>query len=186
MQKKTVSGMDTDRFASARVLFVEDNRVNQAVGKAMFERIGCRIEIAQNGAEAVEAFAQGQFDLILMDCQMPEMDGYEATKCIRGRENELSLRRTPITALTANAMEGDREKCLAAGMDDYLPKPFRFEQLLATMERWVDDGKSRPTEDGAEIVSDASIFPSDNGLNPGGAVDVTGGQGPLQGCETGG
>jgi PAS domain S-box-containing protein len=123
----------------ARVLLVEDNPVNQELGVSMLESLGCRAEVAWNGSEALRHVAQADFDLILMDCQMPQMDGYEATQGIRKREEAEKgpERRVPIVALTAHAMQGDRERCLAAGMDDYLSKPFSREQLQEVLERWL-------------------------------------------------
>ncbi len=105
------------------VLLVEDNRINQEVGRLMLEKIGCRVTIAENGVAALAVLDTQQFDLIFMDCHMPEMDGFEATIKIRSEEAE-SRTRTPIIALTADVIEGVREKCLDAGMDDYITKPF--------------------------------------------------------------
>jgi signal transduction histidine kinase/ActR/RegA family two-component response regulator len=119
----------------ARVLLVEDNRVNLLVGLGMLGRLGCAVETASTGREAVALLAAGRYDLVLMDCQMPDMDGYEATSAIRAREAS-GNRRTPIVALTANAIEGDRDRCLAAGMDDYLAKPFRLDDLRRLVARW--------------------------------------------------
>ncbi|MHB9096850.1 MAG: response regulator [Syntrophales bacterium] len=128
-------------FASFRILLVEDNAVNQAVSRAMLEYFGCHTDVAGNGREALEVFSRVGHDLILMDCQMPEMDGYEATRAIREKEaacgGERGYMRTPIVALTAHAMEGDRETCLKAGMDDYLSKPFRPKELYAVLARWM-------------------------------------------------
>ncbi len=121
--------------ARARILVVEDNSVNQKVVTAMLRSLGYEAELAANGLEAVEACAKGDFDAILMDCQMPEMDGFRATAFIRQREG--SERRTPIIALTASVMAEDRAHCLAAGMDDYLGKPVHVEALDATLRRWV-------------------------------------------------
>ncbi|MFJ4110473.1 response regulator [Pseudomonas sp. NPDC089758] len=118
----------------ARILLVEDNPVNQLVAKGMLAKLGCRIQVATQGVEALEWLEQEDFDLVLMDCNMPVMDGYEASRRIRqsGRWPEL-----PIVALTANAMPEERERCRAAGMNDYLAKPFRREELLALIDHWV-------------------------------------------------
>ena len=119
-----------------QVLLVEDNLVNQDIGAAMLGAAGLRVDVANNGIEAVALFGRKRYDLILMDCQMPEMDGFAATAEIRMREAATGVARTPIVALTANAMQGDRERCLAAGMDDYLAKPFSKPQLAAMVLRW--------------------------------------------------
>ena len=131
--------------AAPRVLLVEDNLVNQEVGKAMLRKLGYQVDVAEDGMAGVKAAFERHYDVVLMDCQMPNMDGFEATGQIRAREAELkkdasndSARRIPIIALTANAMKGDRERCLAAGMDDYLAKPFNKEQLAAVLERWTN------------------------------------------------
>ncbi|HUP95870.1 MAG TPA: response regulator, partial [Burkholderiales bacterium] len=120
----------------ARVLLAEDNVVNREVAVAMLRSMGCEVEVAHNGREAFAAVGVDRFDVILMDCQMPEMDGFEATRALRAAEDP-ARPRVPIVALTANAMEGDRERCLAAGMDDYLAKPFRHEELLEILAKWV-------------------------------------------------
>lgn len=118
----------------ARILLVEDNPVNQLVAKGMLAKLGCQVEVATQGVEALEWLEREDFELVLMDCNMPVMDGYEASRRIRqsGRWPEL-----PIVALTANAMPEERERCRAAGMSDYLAKPFRREELLALIDHWV-------------------------------------------------
>jgi signal transduction histidine kinase/CheY-like chemotaxis protein len=123
--------------AKFRVLVVEDNRTNQMVAGAMLGKSGCHCEFADNGREAVAAVQEGRFDLILMDCNMPEMDGYEATAQIRLLEKEARRRRTPIVAMTANAQSGDEETCLAAGMDDYLAKPVTLLKLRHKLDTWL-------------------------------------------------
>jgi CheY-like chemotaxis protein/HPt (histidine-containing phosphotransfer) domain-containing protein len=125
-----------DGAAGARVLLVEDNAVNLEVGVGILEGFGCQVEIAANGVEALHRHASGEYAVIFMDCQMPEMDGFEATAEIRKREANSGFR-TPIIALTASAIEGDREKCLAAGMDDYVPKPFTAHQMRAALRAWL-------------------------------------------------
>lgn len=115
----------------ARVLLAEDNPVNQEITRAILESFECRVEVAENGREALDALSAQSFDLVLMDCQMPEMDGYEATVALRKRERELGLRRLPVIAVTANTLRGDRERCIEAGMDEYLAKPFTHAQLEA-------------------------------------------------------
>ncbi len=123
----TLQSKDGPSFAGRRVLLVEDNSVNQKVGAALLGKLGCRVDVAADGREALQMSALLPYDLIFMDCQMPEMDGYEATGAIRIREGE--ARHTPIIALTAGALEEDRERCLQSGMDGYLSKPVRAEQL---------------------------------------------------------
>jgi len=121
----------------ARVLVVEDNVVNQKVAVRLLEKLGCRVDVAANGLEAVELLAQLAYDVVFMDCQMPEMDGFEATRVIRQREAFSGQQHVPIIAMTANAMQGDSEQCLASGMDDYLSKPVSFEALATAARKWA-------------------------------------------------
>jgi len=124
-------------YSELNILVVEDNPINQEVAIGMLEKIGFNADVANNGQEGFDAIAASQFDLVLMDCQMPVLDGYEATKAIREREIENAESRIPIIALTANAMIGDSEKCLAAGMDDYMSKPFEEEVLHEKIGFWL-------------------------------------------------
>ncbi|HMW88034.1 MAG TPA: response regulator, partial [Nitrospira sp.] len=122
----------------ARILIAEDSPVNREVAVGMLEILGYQVEMAENGRQALELAGRSQFDLVLMDCQMPEMDGFTATGEIRRREAASGQRRLTIIALTANAMQGDREQCLAAGMDDYLTKPYTQVQLQTVVQKWLD------------------------------------------------
>ena len=118
-----------------RVLLVEDNRVNQKVALVMLEKLGCQVNVAGDGLEALDMLAGKDFDVVLMDCQMPDMDGFEATR--RLRQREAGGDRMPVVALTASAMQGDRERCLDAGMDDYICKPVQQKDLLRVLHRWL-------------------------------------------------
>lgn len=122
-----------------QVLLVEDNLVNQKVAVAQLRRFGYAVHAVGNGREAVEAVVRQEYGVILMDCQMPEMDGFEATRLIRDREVGTG-RQVPIVAMTANAMNGDREACIEAGMNDYIAKPIRAEELRVVVERWLQNG----------------------------------------------
>ncbi|MEM6709694.1 MAG: response regulator, partial [Pseudomonadota bacterium] len=130
------------------VLVVEDNLVNQRVAGKILERFGCTVTIANDGLEAVEHFSRNTFDLILMDCQMPNLDGFGATRMIRAEEERRGTARTPILAMTANVLESDRESCLNAGMDDFLPKPVVKDKLRATLEHWL----LAPTDSDASVA----------------------------------
>ena len=127
-----------------RILLVEDNLINQQVALGILEIQGYNVTLANNGREALEALAQGSFDLILMDCHMPEMDGFEATVQIRRREQASGANRVTIVALTANAMAQDREECLNAGMDDHLAKPFSMQTMQEMLQRWMPRAGASP------------------------------------------
>jgi signal transduction histidine kinase/DNA-binding response OmpR family regulator/HPt (histidine-containing phosphotransfer) domain-containing protein len=134
-RQATVTGLRTN----ARVLVAEDHPVNAEIVCALLGECGCRVTVASNGREAVAAYQSGDFDLVFMDIQMPEMDGVEATGRIRDIERDSGHARVPIVALTANAMRDDRSAALAAGMDDYLTKPVTGERLRMTLARWLKD-----------------------------------------------
>lgn len=119
----------------ATILVVEDNNANQQVAQAMLERLGCKCSIAENGIEALKLLELAKYDAIFMDCNMPEMDGYETTTQVRKLASEVS--QIPIVAMTANVLKGDREKCIQAGMNDYTSKPLKLEKLIEKLERWV-------------------------------------------------
>ncbi len=138
------TGPPAARHRWARILVAEDNAANLKVAVRMVERLGYRADVAGNGSEALHALDRVPYDAVLMDCQMPEMDGYEATREIRKAER--NGRHVPIIAMTASAMAGDRERCLAAGMDDYISKPVKLHIVAAVLERWLgDDGDHHQT-----------------------------------------
>jgi CheY-like chemotaxis protein/HPt (histidine-containing phosphotransfer) domain-containing protein len=125
------------RGPAPRVLVAEDTEVNQEVARGMLEKLGYLADVVSNGREAIDMLRRGPYAVVLMDVQMPEMDGFEATGVIRREDAASGVQRVPIIALTANAMSGDRERCLAAGMDDYLSKPIRLPELAAVLSRWA-------------------------------------------------
>jgi len=129
-----------------RILMAEDNAINQRVGKLILQRAGFQIDLVADGNEALAAHTAAPYDVILMDCQMPTMDGFEASRQIR----QLIGKQPVIIAVTANALLGERERCLEAGMDDYLSKPFQAEQLVSVVKKWLiagRDGISRPPQE---------------------------------------
>jgi CheY-like chemotaxis protein len=130
-----------------RVLVAEDNEVNQLVISGLLARHGVAVDIAANGREALAQLVHREYAAVIMDCQMPELDGYETTAAIRAGEAGASRARLPIIATTAHAMKGDRERCLDAGMDDYLAKPLRPDALAAVLERWIGTAGVAPAAD---------------------------------------
>ena len=137
VEEDTTSKALKQAYAKLKILVVEDNAVNQEVALGMLEKIGFSADVADNGQEGIDRLATEQFDLVLMDCQMPVLDGYAATGALREREAQHGVDRMPVIALTANAMTGDAEKCLAAGMDDYLSKPFEEHALEEKIVFWL-------------------------------------------------
>ncbi len=131
------------RCPGGRILVAEDNRANQQVAVGMLERLGCEVDVVSTGRDALEAAARTPYDLILMDCQMPEMDGYQATAQIRGLENGEA--HIPIIAMTANVQDGDSEKCLRCGMDDYMAKPLKLDILREKLQRWLTSTELAPS-----------------------------------------
>ncbi len=152
---------------AGRVLLVEDNATNAAVAGKLLERLGLECDAVTDGVEAVEATDMEPYDVVLMDCQMPRMDGYRATAVIREREQKRGLNRVPVIAMTANAMVGDRERCLAAGMDDYVSKPLIPGELQSTLRQWLPmkemlpevalPGAGDDEESGGAVNDDASV-----------------------------
>jgi PAS domain S-box-containing protein len=145
---------------AAHVLVAEDNEVNQKVAVKILEKLGYRVELAENGREALAACARRRYDAVLMDGQMPGMDGYEATRRIRERETR-GGRRVPIIAMTASAMKGDREKCLEAGMDDYVSKPVTPEGLEAVLRRWVGAATAPAERAAAAPAAEGALLDED-------------------------
>jgi two-component system sensor histidine kinase/response regulator len=125
-----------------RILIAEDNLINQKLVLQLLKRQGHQVDVAANGEEAVELFRRSPYPLVLMDAQMPEMDGYEATRVIRSLER--GEQRAIIIALTANVMSGDRDRCLEAGMDDYLPKPIQAHEFYDSINAWIARIEKRP------------------------------------------
>jgi signal transduction histidine kinase/AmiR/NasT family two-component response regulator/HPt (histidine-containing phosphotransfer) domain-containing protein len=140
MPAKPCPAGTTGRKVHARVLVVDDNTTNQKVARLMLENFGCRVDVAANGKEAIEMLELLPYDVVFMDCEMPEMDGYEATAEVRRRH--AADRHVPVVAMTAKAIQGDRERCLEAGMDDYISKPVRMEDLEAALARWIPHNES--------------------------------------------
>ena len=151
-RQPTAAPLDT----CIRVLVAEDNAVNQKLVTRMLQRLGCQVEVANNGADAVKLYSIRPFDVVVMDCQMPICDGYEATAAIRQLEKDKLKNRVPIVALTAHAAAADRERCLAAGMDVYLTKPISLERLREVLSgiggNSASDDKVPQEEQSTEIL----------------------------------
>lgn len=141
----------TSRPGRGRLLVAEDNEVNQLVAIGMLEQLGYDVDVVKDGLESLAALERTQYDAVLMDCHMPVLDGYAATRAWRQREAG-GGRRTPVIALTAGASEGDRERCIAAGMDDYLAKPITPRAVQNALERWVGSSQAHPASSNARTA----------------------------------
>ena len=154
--------LEASAFPGLRVLMVEDNPVNQTVADEMLRSLDCRVTIVGDGQSALDHLEESEFDLVLMDCHLPVLDGYQATQAIRARERQLKLPHLPVIALTAFAMTGDRERTLQAGMDDYLSKPYTRDQLAQMLQRW-NPGGGHHTQTMASTESTTPV-PAHSGL----------------------
>ncbi len=146
---------------SPRILVAEDNQINQRVARDLLQNAGFEVDVVENGQQVLDALARGTYDLILLDCQMPVMDGFEAARALRLSADADALK---IVAMTANVMSGDRERCLAAGMDDHLAKPFTPRELLERVRYWLERPRGAPAVHsphvpvpGLELVNDAAL-----------------------------
>jgi len=157
---KEKPGSNTTGQLVGKVLLVEDTFINQQVAMGLLAKLGLHPDVSNNGREGVERAIKGAYDLILMDVQMPEMDGFEATAVLRHREEKENLPRIPIIAMTAHALEGDRERCLEAGMDDYVAKPVRKEALEAVLRKWMGGDENGLSGDESQGAKEAR--PEDN------------------------
>ncbi len=156
---------DLHRF-NCRVLVAEDNLTNQIVVRGMLELFGCTVALAGNGREAVMMAREKQYDIIFMDCQMPELDGYSATVELREFERKNKKKPTPVIALTAHVMSGDRERCLNTGMDDYLGKPLQQKQLLAVLEKWAPEAGQEQVVSTGMIADESSATSREKRFDP--------------------
>ena len=169
-RQELIAGPDSKSEASlfeCSILVAEDNPVNQEVAQSMLESLGCRVEVVADGYAVLDAVSRTHYDLILMDCQMPMMDGYEATRIIRQRESKQEARKAsggtngpvhiPVIAQTAHAMEGAPEQCFAAGMDDHLSKPFNRNRLVAVLERWLPENSRVAAAENTASKSDLCL-----------------------------
>ena len=142
MTEKLSSSIGAEPGHGPRVLVVEDSPINRELAVRALQRLGACVESVENGAQAVTALAAARYDIVFMDLMMPVMNGLDATRAIRAAENAAARSRTPIVALTAQAIMGDRQTCLDAGMDDYMTKPFTRAQIADMLARWTGPGRT--------------------------------------------
>jgi CheY-like chemotaxis protein len=189
-QNKVTAARASNRFIHANILVAEDNPVNQQVAIEILKTLGCNVDIAEDGRKAIEMHERGTYDMIFMDCRMPNMDGYEATQEIRCRETQ--GQHVPIIAMTAHALKGDRERCLAAGMDDYVAKPVSPDIVMNAVVRWFK-GEPEPVKTGPAVIETPAIPESASQetteaeaplLDRAKAMDVTGGNTRILGRVT--
>ncbi len=154
-----------DSTNQKRVLLVEDNAINQQVASGIIKRCGLQVDIASNGLQALETLGKNSYDLVFMDIQMPEMDGFETTRRIRSSEDGTLPRAIPIVAMTAHAMQGDREKCLSAGMNDYISKPINKKELVDILEKWLQQQMDPSSAPGGDAPGNARDFPEISGVS---------------------
>ncbi len=150
LEEKTSNPPADDEATKRRILLVEDNIVNQKVAAGILKQNGYKVSIASDGKKAIQALEKSLYDIVLMDCQMPVMDGYEASRIIRDPESNVRNHAVPIIAVTANAMQGDRKKCLTAGMNDYISKPLQIEKLLQVLQKWIHGKDAAAQADGPQ------------------------------------
>jgi CheY-like chemotaxis protein/HPt (histidine-containing phosphotransfer) domain-containing protein len=153
-------------WPKTRILVAEDIPTNQRVITLLLERLGITPTLAENGIQAIEAMRNESFDLIFMDCYMPELDGYSTTERLRQSENA-QWRQVPIIAMTANTMPSNRQRCLDLGMSDYIAKPIRFSQLVTILHKWLPTAKKTPAEQGTEEVLDSDYVEKIERMDPG-------------------
>ena len=137
-RRKPSSGVTTKSMRITSVLLAEDNKINQRISKSFLEKCNACVTVVENGQEAIDALAEQSYDALFLDCQMPILDGFQTAIRIRQNEEQHGKSRLPIIAMTANALQDDRERCLQAGMDDYLSKPVKVEDLKAMLLRWTE------------------------------------------------
>jgi CheY-like chemotaxis protein/HPt (histidine-containing phosphotransfer) domain-containing protein len=163
------------KITGTRILLADDNPVNREVAVCMLEQLGCQVVAVEHGRDAVAKTECARFDLVLMDCQMPEMDGFSASKAIRDGEQRTG-RHVPIVALTAHAIDGDRELCLASGMDDYMTKPFTQGELGNMIQQWVQ----RPGDEATATSDQSKAVPAEPAQSPPDLTEQGTGQAPVR------